>query len=244
MKPLAYGSVVMVAGGNMFEVIVLLNSPSTGPTRPFLGGLTSNGNVKIVHPGYWPAMCLHARSWLCLYSKGMLFEVIVLLITPYTRLTRQFLWMMIMVSPWWEIVHCYSRRPIYKATCLWFYCYGGGNIFQVIVLLNSPPTGLTAPLYWMMGCLARTTFFCDGYLVVVWLMALVSYLCGAFISGWCCCPSHCCCLRLRLLLCQPPCLFLCHSGYGCAPSIPLPIYDGLWKGIWRSTWAPNVWECQ
>ena len=34
----------------MFEAIVLLNSPSTGPTRPFLGGLTGDGNVKIVHP--------------------------------------------------------------------------------------------------------------------------------------------------------------------------------------------------
>ena len=35
----------------MFEAIVLLNSPSTGPTRPFLGGPTGDGNVKIVHPG-------------------------------------------------------------------------------------------------------------------------------------------------------------------------------------------------
>ena len=32
-------------------VVVLLNSPSTRPTRPFLGGLTGDGNVKIVYPG-------------------------------------------------------------------------------------------------------------------------------------------------------------------------------------------------
>ena len=34
----------------MFEAIVLLNSPSTGPTRPFLGGPTGDGNVKIGRP--------------------------------------------------------------------------------------------------------------------------------------------------------------------------------------------------
>ena len=83
----------------MFEAIVLLNSPSTGPTRPFLGGPTGDGDVKIVHPACRPAMCLHARSWLCSYSDGMLFEVIALLNRPYTGPARQFLWMMIMVSP-------------------------------------------------------------------------------------------------------------------------------------------------
>ena len=82
-------------GGNMFEAIVLLNSPSTRPTRPFLGGPTGDGNVKIVHPGCWPAMCLHARSWLRLYtSDGMLFEAIALLNRPYTGPARLFLWMM------------------------------------------------------------------------------------------------------------------------------------------------------
>ena len=83
----------------MFEAIVLLNSPSTGPTRPFLGGPTGDGNVKIVHPGCRPAMYLHGRSWLCLYSEGMLFEAIVLLNSPYTGPTRPFWWVMIMVPP-------------------------------------------------------------------------------------------------------------------------------------------------
>ena len=83
----------------MFEAIVLLNSPSTGPTRPFLGGPTGDGNVKIVHPGCRPAMCLRARSWLCSYSDGMLFEAIALLNRPYTGPTRPFLPILIMVSP-------------------------------------------------------------------------------------------------------------------------------------------------
>ena len=78
----------------MFEAIVLLNSPSTGPTRPFLGGPTGDGDVKIVHPGCRPAMYLHGRSWLCSYSDGMLFDVIVLLNTPSTGPTRQCLEMM------------------------------------------------------------------------------------------------------------------------------------------------------
>ena len=78
----------------MFEAIVLLNSPSTGPTRPFLGGPTGDGDVKIVHPGCRPAMCLRARSWLCSYSDGMLFEAIALLNRPYTGPARWFLWMM------------------------------------------------------------------------------------------------------------------------------------------------------
>ena len=83
----------------MFEAIVLLNSPSTGPTRPFLGGPTGDDDVKIVHPGCRPAMCLRARSCLCSYSDGMLFEAIAQLNRPYTGLARRFSWMMIMVSP-------------------------------------------------------------------------------------------------------------------------------------------------
>ena len=127
-KTLAYSSILAYGGGNRFEAIVLLNSPSTGPTRPFLGGLTGNDNVKIVHPGCSPAMCLHARSWLCQYIDGRLFEAIVLLNRPYTGPKRRFLSMMIMVSPWWKIVHSYSRRPIYEDTCLRNFCPWNTNI--------------------------------------------------------------------------------------------------------------------
>ena len=83
----------------MLEVIVQLNSPSTGPTRPFLGGPTGVGDVKIVHLGCRQAMCLHGRSWLCLYSDGRLFEAIALLNRHYTGPTRPFLPILIMVSP-------------------------------------------------------------------------------------------------------------------------------------------------
>ena len=158
---------------------------------------------------------------------------------------------------WWSWCHhdgkssiamqedCYSRRPIYKDTCLQFYCYGGGNIFEAIVLLNSPLTGPTAPLYWMMGCLPRN-IFCDGYLVVVWLMALVSYLCGAFISGWCCWLSFSLLLPMSLSSSSSTSLPVSLSFRSWMCSLHSSPAHSWWpvERNMKENLGPHGWECQ